>query len=98
MSDGAPKSAYELAMERLRKKDEEAGIVRKELTDEQKAQIADVRSLYQSKLAEVELRYQAKALDALDPASRETLDAEYRHDRERLVNERDRRIAKLRGE
>ena len=98
MSDGAPKSAYELAMERLRKKDEEAGVVRKDLTDEQKAQIADLRSLYQSKIAEIELRHQAKALEALDPGSRETLDAEYRHDRERLVSERDRRIEKIRGE
>ena len=36
MSDDAPKSSYELAMERLRKKDAEAGIEQKPLTDAQK--------------------------------------------------------------
>ena len=36
MSDGAPKSAFELAMERLRKKDADEGVVEKSLTDEQK--------------------------------------------------------------
>ena len=39
MSDGL-KSAYELAMERLKKKDADAGIEAVTLTDEQKAAIA----------------------------------------------------------
>jgi hypothetical protein len=44
------KSAYELAMERLQK---QAPSIT--LTDEQKAQIADVESLYKSRIAEREL-------------------------------------------
>jgi len=46
-----PKSAYELAMERLKKKDAEAGVVEQKLTDAQKAAIADARNFYESKLA-----------------------------------------------
>ena len=44
MAEGqGPKSAYELAMERLRKKDEESGVTRQEVTPEQKAAIAEIR-------------------------------------------------------
>ena len=97
MSEGAPKSAYELAMERLRKKDEEAGIVRRELTDADKAAIAEIRSFYAAKIAEIELRHQAATAVIFDPAEREPLDAEYRRDRERLSDERDRKIEKVRA-
>ena len=40
MADEGPKSAYELAMERLRQKDKEASIDERPLTNEQKAAIA----------------------------------------------------------
>ena len=39
MSGDGPKSAYELAMERLRQKDKEASVDDRPLTDEQKAAI-----------------------------------------------------------
>ena len=45
--DDEPKSAYELAMERLRKKDAESGAESRPLTDEQRAAIAEVRDLRQ---------------------------------------------------
>ena len=45
MADG-PKSAYELAMERLRQKDREAGVEERPLTDQQKAAIAQARRVY----------------------------------------------------
>jgi hypothetical protein len=97
MSDtGGPKSAYELAMERLRKKDEESGETRRELTDQDKAAIAEIRSLYQAKLAEIELRYHDRLPMILDPAERDTLSAEYRRDRERLTDERERKIERVR--
>ncbi len=45
MPDDAPKSAYEIAMERLRRKDREEGVAERPLTDEQKAAIhADTRA------------------------------------------------------
>src|SRR6185369_447566 len=42
--DSVPKSAYELAMERLRKKDEADGVTSTPVTDEQKTAIAEVRN------------------------------------------------------
>lgn len=52
------KSAYELAMERL---DKQAPA--EKLTDEQKAEIADLNSQCKAKIAEVEIAFQSK-LDA----------------------------------
>ncbi len=43
MSGDAPKTAFELAMERLRQKDREVGVEERPLTDEQKTRIAEVR-------------------------------------------------------
>jgi len=68
---GAPKSAYELAMERLRKKDEEAGLAQATVTDDQKAEIADVRSTYAARLAQEEIMQQAALIGTFDPAERE---------------------------
>ena len=53
------KSAYELAMERLEKS---APTVK--LTDEQKAQIAEIDSTYKAKIAEKELFLQGKIKEA----------------------------------
>jgi hypothetical protein len=97
VSDEAPKSAYELAMERLRKKDAEEGVERKPPTDEQKAAIAEIRSFYQAKIAELELLHQSKLSATFDAAERATLEQEYRTDRERLTGERDRKIEKARA-
>jgi hypothetical protein len=52
MSDDEPKSALELAMERLRKKDADAGVAGTPLTDAQRTRIAEVRNFYDAKLAE----------------------------------------------
>src|SRR5207237_5115150 len=94
--DKAVKSAYELAMERFKKQDKEAGIERTPLTDEQKAAIAEIRNFYEAKLAEADLLHQDKMLTTLDPAEREKRDQEYRRDRDRLSNERDNKIEKVR--
>jgi len=94
--DTGPKSAYELAMERLRKKDAEAGIDERHVTDEQKAAIAEVRNFYEAKMAEAEVLHQSKMRASLDPAEHEALAANYRRDRERLTSERDAKIDKLR--
>jgi hypothetical protein len=94
--DQAPKSAYELAMERLKKKDADEGVERKPITDAQKAAIAEIRSFYESKLAEAELLHQGRMRASFDPAERDKLDEEYRRDRERLTNERESKIEKAR--
>jgi len=95
--DKGVKSAYELAMERFKKQDKEAGIERKPLTDQQKAAIAEIRNFYEAKLAEADLLHQDKMLTTLDPAERVARDEEYRRDRERLTSERDAKIARARS-
>ena len=96
MADNALKSAYELAMERLRKKDAEAGVEQRPITDEQKASIAEVRNFYEAKLAEVDVLHQSKMRSTFDPAALETLAEEYRRERERLQAERDAKIERIR--
>ena len=97
MSDDKPmKSSYELAMERLRKKDAEAGIETKPVTDAQKAAIAEIRNFYEAKMAEQEVLHQSAVLTTLDPEARAALDAQYRRDRERYASERDAKIEKIR--
>jgi hypothetical protein len=90
------KTAYELAMERLKKQDKEAGIEAKPVTDAQKAQIAEIRNFYEAKLAEAQVMHHSKIISVYDPAERETLEKEYRRERERLSDERDRKVAKAR--
>ena len=97
MTEGAPKSAYELAMERLKSRDAEAGIEHKPLTDEQKATIAETRNFYQAKLAELEVLHYGKLKTVVDPEERAAREAEYRRDRERLTSERDAKIEKARS-
>jgi hypothetical protein len=95
MSD-APKSAYELAMERLRKKDAETGAVEQKLTDEQKAAIAEARSIYESRVAERQILHREKQLTTFDPAEVEKMDDEYRRDMDRFASDRDAKIRRIR--
>jgi hypothetical protein len=92
-----PKSAYELAMERLRKKDEEAGDVRGLITDDQKAEIAEVRSRAEARVAELKILHQSKISAIFDPDARELVDAEFRRDIQRVEDDREARIARIRG-
>ena len=95
--DNAPKSSYELAMERLRKKDEDAGVISRPLTDAQKAAIAEARNFCQAKLAEREVLHQSAMRGTMEPAERETMDADYRRECERINSERDAKIQKIRN-
>jgi hypothetical protein len=97
MSDEAPKSALELAMERLRRKDVEDGVVEKTLTAEQKAEIAEVRQVYSAKVAQEEILFKSKLAATRDPEERMKLEEGYRRDLQRLSEDRDRKIEKLRG-
>jgi hypothetical protein len=96
MSEDAPKSAYELAMERLRRKDAEQGIVERPLTDEQKAEIAEIRRVYEARLAQTEVMYRSALNKTLDPEAITAIEHDYVRERERLVSERDSKIDKAR--
>ena len=96
MGDTGPKSAYELAMERLRKKDIEAGVKSKPLTEAQKAAISEIRNFYAAKLAEADVLHQGRLRTIVDPGERAEREQEYRRDCERLSSERDSKIEKAR--
>lgn len=91
-----PKSAYELAMERLRKKDAETGTVEQKLTDEQKAAIAEARSVYEARVAERQILHRQKQLTTVDPADIEKMNEEYRRDMDRFATDRDAKIRRIR--
>ena len=83
-------------MDRLRKKDEAAGIVQVPLTDAQKAAITEIRSLYGARLAQADLEHQDRLRATFDPAVHEALEVEYRRERERLTAEMEAKIEKAR--
>jgi hypothetical protein len=93
-ADG-PKSAYELAMERLRQKDREAGVEERPLTDEQKAAIAEARSVYESRVAERQILHRSKQLTTYDAVEADKIEQEYRIDMDRFAADRDAKIRKI---
>jgi len=95
--DDAPKSALELAMERLKKQDAEKGVSDRSLTEDQKNEIAEVRKMYGAKLAQEEILFKSKTRGYVEPEARRTLEENYRRDVERITHERDRKIEKIRG-
>ena len=94
------KSAYELAMERLKAKDREAGVEEsKPLTEDQKLEIARLRQEAQAKIAELEiLRGDAVHAAGGDPETLQKLDESYRIDRERVNSRLESAIARVRNE
>ncbi len=98
MSGDGPKSAFELAMERLRQKDKEAGTDARPLDDQHKAAIAEIRQFHKAKLAELEILHQAALRQARTHEEIEQLNEKLRRDKERLANDRDRKIGEIRRE
>jgi hypothetical protein len=95
-SDDRPKSAVELAMERMRRKDADSGVVERPPTDAQKSAIAEARSLHASKVAELEILHRAKISSVMDPADRGHAEEAYRRDLTRLNDDLERKIEKIR--
>ena len=96
MSDDSPKSAYELAMARLRQKDAEAGVVTGPLSDAQKAQIAEIRSRAEARIAELKILHQSNVAGVFDPDARALADSELRREVQRVEEDREHKIAKVR--
>ena len=97
MSDEAPKSALELAMARLKKKDADEGVSERPLTEDQKNEIAEVRKTYSARLAQEEILFKSKIAGVFEYEARQALQDNYRRDVERLTHERDRKIEKIRS-
>jgi hypothetical protein len=96
MSDNAPKTAYELAMERLRRKDAEAGVVPEVLSDAQRQEIAEVRNVAEARVAELKILHQSAVAGVIDPVERQSLEAAHRADLQRVADDRERKIARIR--
>jgi len=95
MSD-APKSAIDIVMERLRKKDAEAGTEQRPLTDAQRAAIAEARSVYEAQAAERRIMHQSTVAGIFEPAELEERESELRRDLDRFERERDEKIKRIR--
>src|SRR6185503_17453038 len=95
--DKAPKmkSAYELALERLAGQGIEPP--REEaLSPEVRQRVAEARQKTEAKLAELEILHKDALKKSHDYAAHEKAEEEYRRERRRLEEDRDRQIEKLR--
>jgi len=94
----APKSAWELALEKLQQQDRERGERGPaSLSAAQKKTIADVRARYQAKMAEVEILHRSNRLKAAgDADALAKVEEEYLRDRRRIEEQRDAAVEKAR--
>jgi len=98
----APKSAYELALEKLKHQDQERGEnAPLALSDAQKKEIAEIRKICEARLAEREILFRSeRARLQADPEAAEKLvkaEDEYARDRLRFEEQRDAAIARVRA-
>jgi hypothetical protein len=91
-----PKTAFELAMERLNAEDREAGTKETSLTPKQKEAIAEARRVASSRLAEREILFRDSMRKTPDPETREKAEAEYQIDRQRINDDCERAIEAIR--
>ena len=98
VTDTGPKSAVELAMERLQRQDAEAGedVSSRSLTDDQKEAIAAARRDYEAKVAEAEILVSSKLAATFDLEGRREIEANHRRDLGQFSSSRDRKIAAIR--
>jgi len=94
------KSAYELAMEKLNRKDKKSpskSTAPEKLTARQKKAIARIRGEVQAKLAEREILFKSEQRAARgDPGQMAKNEEAYRRDREHLLSRQEERIKEVR--
>ncbi len=83
-------------MERLRKKDADSGVAERTVSDVQRSAIAEARSLHASKVAEIEILHRSKMAGMFDPAQRAQLEDEYRREMQRLNEDLERKVHRIR--
>jgi len=98
MPEDRLKSAYEVAMERLRAEDRNRGVEpARPLTKAQKKRIAELRQEAKAKLAELEiLRGKQRSAEA-DPEKLAEMDEHYQIDRRRVESQLESAIARVKG-
>jgi hypothetical protein len=92
----APKSSYDLAMERLRAADREAGVQETSPSSTQKRAIAEARRIATARLAEREILFGDAMRKTPDPAEREKAEHEYQVDRQRIQDDCERAVESIR--
>ena len=95
MSNESPKTAVELAMEKLARQDESEGTESRSLTEDQKTAIAEARRDCEARTAECHILHEASGPSTLEPEARRELESNYQRDLARLVNDRDRKIQEI---
>ena len=94
------KSAYELAMEKLVRKDKDSppdSTAPEKMTARQKAKIAKIRREAEAKLAEREILFKSEQRAARgEPEQMEKIEEAYRRDRERLLSRQEEQIQEVR--
>ena len=93
MSDDEPKSAIEIAMEKLRARGD---FPETSLTDEQKAEIGEIRSRYRAKIAELEIQQEAKMRAATSLEELDALREELAREKARLEEETEKKVRAVR--
>jgi len=94
MSEDEPKSAMELAMEKLRARGD---FVETLLTDAQKADIADTRSFYRARIAELEIQEESKMKQVATLEELQALKEALAKEKERLNQEMENKVQRIRG-
>lgn len=97
MMGDKPKTAFDLAMERLNAEDREAGEKKEApLSPKQKEAIAEARRVASSRLAEREILFRDSMKRTFEPEAREKAEAEYHVDRQRINDDCERAIEGIR--
>ncbi len=91
--DEAPKSAVELAMEKLRA----SGFEETKLTDDQKAEIAELRSRCRASIAELEIQQESKMQSVGSMEELGLLRAELTKEKARLEEAMEKKVSAVRG-
>ena len=91
---GAPKSAYELAMEKLKARGD---YEERKLTGKQKVAIADIRSRYRARIAEEEIAHQSKLSSVSTYEELDKLKTELAREKERLNAEMEEKVEEVRS-
>jgi len=96
MTDKPLKSAFDLAMDRLKARDLAEGVEEaKPLTKAQKTRIAELRTEAQAKLAELEILHRKNVAGTSDPVALAKIEENYAIDRGRAEARREAEIAKI---
>ena len=96
MTKGTPKSAVDIVLERLKRKDAESGEPGAGLSDAQKAGLAEARRHAEARIAERKILHASKLATVLDPADRLRLEDDHQRELTRIAEDRDAALDRIR--